>query len=173
MMKNLKLMAECVLSVPKSVFFCLRVLPLSQAIKMPVLVHYNTRLFHLYRGAVKIKGSISPAMIKLGFGGTISVLENRRNILSLERSKKESALIFEGRALLGKGFSIRNHGMLTFGSNFYANKNFRCSCAQRITFGKDVLCGWNVVVRDADGHTMIENGERKDTKGSVRIGNHV
>ncbi len=32
---------EYILSIPKSFYFCLRVLPLAQAIRLPILIRYN------------------------------------------------------------------------------------------------------------------------------------
>lgn len=169
-MKHLKLVVEVLLSIPKSVFLNFKVLPFKQAAKLPMLVHYRTKICQAVRGGVIIKGNISPFMIKFGFGGTVCILAQRRNIISFE---KNGRVIFEGAAHFGEGFSVCNHGNLTFGKNFNINKNAVITCGESITFGDNVLGGWNVVVRDADGHKILWGGAHMPSRKPVVVGNHV
>ena len=161
---------EYFLSCAKSLAFCLRMFPFHIAIKMPVLIHYRTRV-KVGNGKIVLPQleDIKFGLIRLGFGGTPSVCENRYNILLLEDGK----MIFWGSAHCGGGYSIRNSGTLIFGSNFSANKNFKVTCAENIEFGNDVLFGWNCAVRDSDGHTIIKSGCEKPVRRKVIIGNHV
>ena len=39
-------------------------------------------------------------------------------------------------------------------------------------FGKDVLLGWNINIRDSDGHKIIETSNKKIIN-NINIGNHV
>ena len=66
-----------------------------------------------------------------------------------------------------------NSGTTEFGNNFVVNKNCSISCDSKITFGKDVLIGWNVIIRDSDGHKIIKDGELKKDKDEINVGNHV
>ena len=42
-----------------------------------------------------------------------------------------------------------------------------------ITFGEDVLLGWNINVRDSDGHVIYKDGIQKESLKPVSIGDHV
>jgi acetyltransferase-like isoleucine patch superfamily enzyme len=76
--------------------------------------------------------------------------------------------------VISKGSSIRvSGGRLTIGNNFYMNKNCFISCSEKISIGENVLLGWNVNIRDSDGHEIIYNGESKKSIKPVIIGNHV
>lgn len=33
--------------------------------------------------------------------------------------------------------------------------------------------GWNITIRDSDGHKIIENNSYKDENGKIILGNHV
>lgn len=58
---------------------------------------------------------------------------------------------------------------LEFEENFTANKNFFVSCGSRIIFGNNVMSGWNVNIRDLDGHCIIENGIKKKNIKLLKI----
>lgn len=40
------------------------------------------------------------------------------------------------------------------GNDFYANRNLTIQCEKQILFGDNDLLGWNVSVRDTDGHRI-------------------
>ena len=82
-------------------------------------------------------------------------------------------IIFNGKASLSKGVSIRNSGTVSFGNNFYCNCNMSIICSQQITIGDNCILGWNVHIRDCDGHSLFQNGERINPNKHVQIGNHV
>jgi acetyltransferase-like isoleucine patch superfamily enzyme len=136
-------------------------------LQLCVLVHYKTKV-KTFRGAVNLK-HVSFGTVRIGFGGTISVVENRYNVLWIE----SGTISFNGRAHFGEGVSIRNKGSLEFGANFSANKNLRLTCSKNIVFGKDVLLGWNCCIRDSDGHHILFEGKEKPIAKDVAIGDHV
>ena len=84
-------------------------------------------------------------------------------------------LIFNRKADFGKGTSIRvdENAQLVIGDNFWCNKNTFIRCNQKIVIGTSVLMGWNCVINDCDGHTLIDSGVPKSNCGSIEIGNHV
>ena len=45
--------------------------------------------------------------------------------------------------------------------------------SEGITFGENVLLGWNINVRDSDGHMMYHDGQKVPSFKPVYIGNHV
>ena len=156
-----------ILSLPKTVWFCLRVFPLKTAIKLPVQVAYNVRLKKLRRGGMKINGDVRPFQVKIGLGG-VAKIPARKTLVFLEKG----TITFHGGAILAEGTILSNEGNLEFGDNFYANVNCTIWCAERISFGRDCLLGWNVTVRDSDGHYVMENGDVKPRNKGIAFGQH-
>lgn len=168
-MKKVKLFFRVFLSIPKTIYFNFRCFSPYIAIKLPVFIHWKTKIIELHKGIISLPENVTPFMVRLGWGGTISTISNPYNVIALESGK----VIFKGNAMLAEGFTFRNHGTVVFGNHFYANKNLRLSCGDCITFGDNVLMGWNVVVRDSDGHKFFVDGIEKSNKRPVSIGNHV
>lgn len=164
---KLRLAFHALLSVPKTLYVNFRCFSFKTALKMPLLVSYRTRLTELHRGMIEFGRAPSRFMVKLGFGGSDGVME-RKNLLCLEGGR----IRFEGKAAFGAGFVLRNGGLLTFGEGFWANKNCTVWCSKEISFGKNVLFGWNIVLRDSDGHLMLDNGQPRPVEGPIHIGDH-
>lgn len=59
---------ESLLSLPKSIYVNLRLLPFKQAIRLPIKVRYNTILRSL-SGKCIISGEVKRGMFLVGFGG--------------------------------------------------------------------------------------------------------
>ena len=151
--------------LPKSVYFNYRCLPREQAEKLPVRVRYDTKFGILDKNSVYIKGDCKRNMITLGYRGGKFVSENR-GCIGIDKGK----IIFNGTCNLGEGFGIAvEGGELCFGDNFYANRNLLIECREKISFGKDVLLGWNVSIRDTDGHSI--NG--RPFASEIAVKNHV
>lgn len=142
------------------------------AVKMPILISHKVKIASINKGNIELNSQkIKPFMIKIGIEGVEGVAEDRKGFLLLG---KKSKVIFNGRASLSKGISIRcSNGKINFGKNFYSNCNLSIICAEEISFGNDVLLGWNIDIRDCDGHTVYVNNQKKDGKRAVYIGNHV
>lgn len=172
MRKDTKYIIDIMLSIPKSIYVNLACLPLSQAVKMPIYVHRKTQL-HLNRDVIHFAEGVSlhPFMIKFGNKGSEGIIERKKNCIYLAGGN--SSVVFNGPAAFGLGSSIRVSGKLNFGKNFCANRNTFISCAEHIVFGDNVLVGWNVSIRDNDGHTVIYDGKRQSTVSSVEIGHNV
>lgn len=164
---------EIFLSLPKTICFNLRCLPLGKAMKFPFYVHYRTRLHGISRKSVKISptSSLRPFMIKLGNKGSVGIVENRYNSICLNKG----TINFKGSAAIGIGFSIRADygGVITVGKGFNSNRNLFLSSTKEVIIGDDVLFGWNVSVRDSDGHTLLYDGVKQPTLLPVHVGNHV
>ena len=77
--------------------------------------------------------------------------------------------------LIAPGCSIRigSNAHLCLGKNFSMNKNGFIYCADCINIGDDVLIGWNVNVRDNDGHNIYYDDGHRNTMRPVNIGRHV
>lgn len=160
-----------ILSLPKTIIFNFRVLPFKQAIKLPIYIYNNMVIDEVHKGVIQINGNIKTFMVKLGANGSKGVYTNKNGYITFT---KKSKIIFNGCTAICEGASIRvGGGTLEFGENFTANKNFFVSCGSRIIFGNNVMIGWNVNIRDSDGHCIIENGIKKKSIKPVKIGDSV
>ena len=160
-----------------SLFFNLKLFPLKDAIKIPLYISHNTRVRGLYRGGVYIKGEITPRMISFGISeASFGLIGDKHSYIQLVPGAK---LIFNGKAVFSKGSSIRaikNGATIIVGKNAYFNQFCTLSSCKKIEIGDDFLAGWNVNIRDADGHYIYSNensGNRINEDKEVIIGDHV
>lgn len=163
---------EGILSIPKTLYFNFSVLPLRQALKLPVFVSYKVKLRGVNSRTVKINGKLTFASIRIGLGASrFSVECSRKGLISIE-----NGLIEIGeRTGLSEGVILdAKNAKITLG------KHFRCNYATMIVaenddivFGDEVVLGWHVNIRNFDGHCIVENGIRKPNSGKIIIGNHV
>lgn len=152
---------EILLSIPRSFFFCCKYFSLIDAMYIPILIHYKTRVISS-GGKILVN---SKKRILLGFGGSIGI-DSRKSHLIIGNS---SILEFEGNAHLAAGFVIRiDSGYLKIGDNFFANKNVSIFVSEKIEFGRDNLIGWNCNFRDSDGHCI----NNKNIVSQMIIGNN-
>lgn len=167
-----KQLATYLLSVPKTIYFNVRSLPFKQAVTLPIFVSYKVKILAIKQGIIQIPENVSLSrfMIRIGFNGTEEVTPNKAKI-----NFSDGTVIFRGKCSFGEGcvIGVTNKGILDFGDNFSANKNVFISCNQSITFGKDVLCGWNCLFFDAQGHIVYHKGEMKPSYKPIEIGDHV
>ncbi|MDE6134877.1 MAG: acyltransferase [Muribaculaceae bacterium] len=162
---------ELMLSLPKSIYVNLRLFGM-KGFKCPLLLRYDVDVKGCANGVVALK-RFRFKEVTIGFGGTDSVSVRPASF----HLKPGSTMIFKGTAQFSRGIIIKNKGKIVFGDNFHANKNCSISCSDTVTFGDDCLLGWNVYIRDADGHTVrsLDNPTKPDCgrPAGVCIGNHV
>lgn len=168
----IKFLIKILPDLPKSIYFNFTTLPFKQAIQLPVIISRNTVIGNINKNCIEIKVKVKMGMIIFGKGGLERIIVPKKNYLSVEKGSK---IIFNGSAIFSMGSSIKvaNDAILIFGNNFYANRNFTLVCVDSIEFGNDILIGWNVEIRDTDGHYIIENGEEKSNHSPITVENHV
>lgn len=161
-----------IFSLPKTIIFNFRTFKFSNAIKLPVYVDLNVKVLKTYKNAIVLKQKkIRMFGVKIGIGGS-KAINSRRGLLYLNK-KNNAKLFFSGDAKFSSGIVIfNNHGCTYFGNNFSSNKNCFISSDSKIVFGDDVLLGWDINIRDSDGH-KIYYSNKKNTNNDVIIGNHV
>ena len=126
----------------KTIFVNFHYFPFRQAKKFPLRVHHSVKL-----GKLGKKGSIviedPNAKIYIGFKGSFN-LASKRTFWYVEDHAK---LVFQGSAFIAAGSQIAvwDGGTAIFGKDFFANDNFFMTCHDKITFGNNVLIGWDVV----------------------------
>lgn len=169
-MKNIILL----LSIIRSIYYNFKCFPIQKAIKLPILIRHNACIKGLNRNTILIPEDVKPFMIRIGFGGSIGVSTLSKNFILIE---KGSLLNFLGKARFAIGIQIRieNSSILSIGDQFSSNKNSAIFCSKGILIGENVLFGWNVSIRDSDGHKIkdLETGNYLSEKKDVQIGNNV
>lgn len=163
------------ISLPITIWVNFKALPIKQAIRLPMLIDYRTRVKGIKKGSIILPNYISFAIIKYGWGnGSEGNHCNNKNYIYINGNGK---FIFTGKAQFALGATIRtaHEGIISFGNNFKANQNFTCFSNTKILLGNNILIGWNVNIRDSDGHNIlnINNNEILNPNKSIEIGNHV
>ena len=161
-------MVNAALSIPKSLVFCIRTLPFKQAIRIPFLISWKTKIYGVRKGVIEFEQPVQRFMVKFGFGGSVGMPAKKSSIF-IERGK----LVFGNHVTFTEGTVLRCSGKMKFGSNFFSNKNCIFWASKEICFGNDVLLGWNVVARDSDGHMIIHNGVSGEVSRPIVVGNHT
>lgn len=165
------------ISIPKTIFFNFTVFPFKIAIKLPVLVGYNVKLANIHRDCIQITSKITRFMIKINAEDGSDGVNYGLKKSGYFDVKEEGKVTFNGKANFSSGVSMRvDSGKLYFGSNFVCNKNCFFSCSKKIAIGDNVLMGWNVKIRDSDGHRVYDINKKDINQNEDRpvlIGNHV
>lgn len=137
-------------SIFPTIYFNFHYLPFSQAIKLPILL-YKPHLFRC-KGQVKIiSDNIKPGMIKLGIYG-VTIYPNN----GIMFQNNGGVITFRGRCCIGNNsyISVGKNGVLDFGGQFNATASLKIVAYHKITFGDDVLVGWENMFVDNDGHQI-------------------
>lgn len=165
------------LSIPKTIIFNFKIFPFRIALKLPVLIAYNVKICCIYKDCILINSKISRFMIKINIDNGSDGVNCSYKKIGYFDVKKKGRIIFNGRANFTSGISIRvDNGNLNLGDNFYCNKNCFFSCSENVTVGNDVLLGWNVNIRDSDGHAIYNLNNTNimtNMNKPILIGNHV
>lgn len=105
---------EHLLSIPKSLYVCLRLLPFFQAIKLPILVRFNVKCYSLGGRAIIKKESMGAIRIGFQSVGTHDI-RYLRSVIEID-----GVIEFIGTANFGSGIRlcIGNSGNLKIGDNF-------------------------------------------------------
>lgn len=157
------------LAIPRSLLINLRLFGIKKGIKMPLLIANKVKFRCPNKNSIVFKGG--DKRVYIGFGGS----EGISNSSSMIKISKKGKIIFRGSTNFSEGISIRvdSDGILDIGNNFYCNKNCNISVTKKVTIGNDVIWGWDVNVRDSDGHKIIINNIVKKNLKSVNINNNV
>lgn len=155
----------------KTLYFNLKYLPFTQAVKFPFFISRRCRL-RTVKGEVKINGPIHPGMIIIGYG-QVGIFDSKR---SRSIWNVAGLVTFEGKANIGHGckISVERGAELRIGSNFMVSAETSIVCAKSIVIGSDCLFSWEILVMDTDWHTIINDKETIiNAPASIVIGNHV
>lgn len=153
-------MLNIILSIPRTILFNIIHLPFRQAIKMPIWIANNVRIYNM-KGKILLPPHVHLAMIRIGYH-TIPIMDrnSHHTILNID---KDSILEFKGTAHIGLGSKIHigTKGSLILGDNFAISASSTINCYKKIYFGKDVQISWDCLIMDSDTHKIFDNENRQ------------
>lgn len=138
--------------LPYTLFFNFRLLPLCQAVKLPIWL-YKPK-FGKLTGKVSIESSvIKTGMIRLGFF-SVNIYPNTGCMIDIR-----GEVIYKGKCFIGNNsfISVGETGSLVFGNNFRNTSSIKIACYHSIVFSSDVLVGWDCLFMDTDFHALTKN----------------
>ncbi|MCR5077909.1 MAG: acyltransferase [Prevotella sp.] len=161
-------MLSILLSIPQTVIFNFRYLPFTQALKLPVWIHYRCK--------VKIEGHIECessklADIRIGFH-TVSHLYRPVTSLMVSRGAR---LVFKGSAHIGRGSSLLVYpsAVMELGTDFTISAASTLKCYKKIAVGDNVLCSWDILIMDSDTHSIVYSDGQENNDKPIIISDHV
>lgn len=136
----------------------------------PIWFNSDIQIKNIKKGDIEIQGEWTKSMIIIGAKGSPFVASRQPQAKLL--FKDEGKLVFKGKCTIAEGCSIFiDGGILELGKNIYINKNVCVQCVKKITIGDGALLGWNINLRDTDGHMILENNIAKESEKEIEIGN--
>ena len=133
-------------------------LPLKQAVRLPILVGKKVQLIDLNRGKIDVVDKCPKTFsIRLGVGSKYSIYPPKREISMLRFAEgghlnfcSENDKIDDIRVL--SGFSISIRGCLSIYDDVVINQHCTIYCDYSITIKNHVGIGWNTQILDSDIH---------------------
>lgn len=157
------------LGIPKTVYFNFKYLPVSKAVKLPVLVSHKV-YFLCAKGEVTVTADAKFGRIKIGFD-TVGIFDKWKDRTIWEVTGK---INFHGKAVLKHGCKISCAGEITFGDNFSVSSHTAIICRKKIVFGKDAVISWNALIMDTDFQKIRdENWKYINPDKEIIIGDNV
>lgn len=159
-----------IFGLPKSLYVNLRLLPLTQAIKLPIIVSSKTKIISL-QGRVALQ-KVKTGIVRIGFGGAEHIdYRYNRTILKID-----GIAAFEGRAKIGVGSKL----LIDKGAVFQAGERLGITgdtmilCSQKITIGNNARISWQNIIMDTDQHPVFDTDNNIINHSTeIVIGNNV
>ncbi len=164
----LKIVWDWKFALIRSVYFNLKYLPFSQAIRLPIWI--NKPHFHKFDGSIQIDAPIKTGMIKLGGWGGHMYPNNGIHITQA----KGARLIFKGSCQIGNNSFIvqGKNSTIIFGDGFLATTSLKLVSLKSVEFGDRTIFGWDCVVMDTNFHPLYDMDKKSFRKGygPIKIG---
>ena len=155
----------------KTLWFNLKILPFSKAIKCPVLIAYNVKVRNV--GKINFTDEIYTGMVSIGVIRITHYEMNHSPILFNNRG----TLNFAGRFKMHPGsmLSTNPKATLSVGHNVGFGANTKVISWHAITIGNNVRISWNCQIFDTDFHFLynVEKDKYYQRLKDVKIGDNV
>lgn len=155
----------------KTLWLNFRALPFAQAVKIPILVSYNTKIKNV--GKILLPNQVHMGMVSIGVY-KINDFES-----NYERTVFNNKGTFSASGNLkihpGAKIVIRPNAILKVGERVVMGSNSKIICYKSITIGNDYRMSWNTQLFDTDFHFLynIEKDKHYPRLKPVVIGNNV
>lgn len=149
----MNLYLKYLLSLPKSVWFNFRYLPLRQAMRLPFYIRYGTRV--KVAGKIKIEDNANISMAMIVIGSHEADVSDPRHTTCLT-IEKGGDMVFQRSAHIGLGTKIfvKTGARMFLGDNFAVSANSQFVCYKSMVMGRDIQFSWDCLVMDSDTHSM-------------------
>ena len=136
-----------------SLLFCLRYLPFSTALRIPILVWpFSLKVKGLRKRDIAFSAPVRHGMVVVGFPGT----EGRSTRKSLISVTDDVRIVFGDNVTLARGTQLVINGHeLSIGNNFFCNGDCFFTCDDDIRIGDNCLFGWDIDLNTTDGHRVM------------------
>lgn len=148
--RKISILLQVVLGLPKTIWFNLHYFGL-KGLNLPVLLSNKVKIKKL-KGIVSINSTYHFGMIKLGFTAPEMYDNNKLSFVWIN----DGFIEFKDTATMSNGVVVRVYGYLTIGSNFRISSPAKLVCYKKISFGDDVLIGWDCEIIDGDAHKIYD-----------------
>ena len=164
---------ELLFSIPKTIWFNLKVLPFKQAIKLPFFVSLHTKVKGVNRKnfICNIKQA-KFGLCRIGIAGSeTGLFIKNKSAIYIHNGGK---IYVNGVLALSRGIYLEsNGGTIVFGDGVKMNTGcYVESQFSSITIGDNCSFGWNCTIKNNDGHTIIVDGVLQKNNGDIFIGKH-
>lgn len=164
---------QILFSIPRSIWFNFRYLPIKQAVKIPIWIAPNTHIRNMWRGGIILN---NPTFNSIHIGYHIADAIDCVGTHTIINIHKYGVFRIERDAHIGRGaiICINSNGMLRVGTNFAISGTTSFVCSKKIDIGHNVQFSWNSLVMDSDAHKIYdEHGCLISNSGSIIIGDKV
>lgn len=147
-------------------------LPLNQALKLPILVNGKTKIYRVSKGCIEFPDGIRTGFLTFGISST-EYSYSKPCFLRID-----GKLIIKGWGNHGFGpgaiIFITPTGQLEINDNFSVDFGSRWIISGHSSIGKNNMYSWHEILLDTDAHAIYdENGERINNPRGFHIGDNV
>ena len=159
------------LNIFSTLYFNLRTMPFSVAIKFPVYIYGRVKFCALY-GHVEFRNtSLKSGMIKFGKHSDMFYGCCEKSIISIGTKGK---IIFEGPCLIGTGFyfNIFENAVLQMGKYVVFGKSLKIICLKEISIGNYTRIGFDSQIMDSNIHYIVDVAKKTVFRkcGTIQLG---
>ena len=154
----------------KTIYVNFKMLPLKQAVKMPIFLYGKIFLLDL-SGKIIIEGALHPGMIRYGYKWfdlwPTSFLPTQLQV--------KGTIIFKGEAVISGGANVNvqnKDGVIVLGERIVIGGGSVVKCLKRIEIGDESAITGNCIVMDCNMHFVknIDTGVVANYKATIKIG---
>lgn len=169
-MKSSRIKQFFKLNLLKTIYINYRMLPINEAIKLPILINYRTELVNL-SGEIRFSCPVRTGMIQFN-NHNDEFIGNHH----WRRIEIKGKVTFGGKVDFGIGsvLFVRKGGCLYLGDNIIIGGGTRILCEERITIGNNVRLAHESQLMDSNFHYIrnLVDGSVEKCISPVIIGNN-